>query len=301
MDGTVRFLISALLVCFLVSSTTLVAGDQSPTRQNFFSFGRKPDVAPFVVSVGGFKQICRSFNESLSCIRTHLKRCGSPLHPILFDLFTGEMQYLFNQFMCTENKQRKVFFEHGLCLRENVFATDRAIPCLNNYLLAFEHVQEAGSRLPMVLDDHPNSSSPSSPSNSSASASFSPTDWIRSICCAHQLKRQCTDKLARESCGPEAATAFDLFFEQIHFGFFTILCRPATAYDPESASCRAALPNRGQKPKGLRSGSAVSQLLVSYFPFNYVTVAKRKQIFDVYSRRLESEKSMGKPGENLVG
>lgn len=164
-----------------------------------------------------------------------------------------------------------VFFVHSECIRDHVFATDGAIPCLNNYLLAFEHVQEASS-VP-------------------GGGNFSLLDWARTVCCAHQMKRTCTNKLALDNCGSEAAEAFDIFFEQIHFGFFTMLCRPLTGLEPGSAACTRALPNRGQQPKGLRSTSAVSKMLVSYFPFNYVTEAKRSQIQARYRKRLQAKKT----------
>lgn len=165
-----------------------------------------------------------------------------------------------------------VFFVHSECIRDHVFATDGAIPCLNNYLLAFEHVQEASS-IP--------------------GGNFSLLDWARSVCCAHQTKRSCTNKLALDNCGSEAAEAFDIFFEQIHFGFFTMLCRPLTGLEPGSLECARALPNRGQQPKGLRSSSAVSKMLVSYFPFNYVTEAKRSQIQARYRKRLQAKTASG--------
>lgn len=171
------------------------------------------------------------------------------------------------------------FFAHVSCIREHVFAVDEAIPCLNNYLLAFEHIQEVNT----VKEGHVN-------------YNYSVTDWIRTVCCAHQTKRDCTKELAQRHCGNEAARAFDIFFEQMHFGFFATICR-RTELDPNSVQCVQALPTRGQQPKGLRSHSAVSKLLVSYFPFNYVTQSQRDLIHQLYRKRL-IEKEMSANAHN---
>ncbi len=126
-----------------------------------------------------------------------------------------------------------------------MIGVDDAIPCLNNYLLAFEHLVSEGEH-----------------------------EWRSTLCCAHKRKELCTDALALDHCGPEAREYFEIFFDKIHFGFFEIVCAN-TQFDPESDQCKKALPNAGQKPKALKSKSYISKMLYNFFPFNYVPIARR--------------------------
>ena len=180
----------------------------------------------------------------------HIKRCGTPLHRELFDLVTGQMQTRFRAFICEEGPKRQAYVAHGQCIYDNVIGVDDAIPCLNNYLLAFEHL--AG-------EDKP--------------------DWQSTLCCAHKRKELCTDALALEHCGTEAREYFEIFFDQIHFGFFEMVCSNGDQLDPNSEQCRKALPNADQKPKGLKSKSYISKMLYRFFPFNYVPTAKRGKYY----------------------
>ena len=127
---------------------------------------------------------------------------------------------------------------------------DEAIPCLNNYLLAFEHLATDGEH-----------------------------DWVATLCCAHKRKEICTDTLALDHCGQEASKYYEIFFDQIHFGFFELFCGDGDDLDPESEVCEKALPNAGQKPKGLKSKSYISKMLYRFFPFNYVPIAKRHKFW----------------------
>lgn len=87
-----------------------------------------------------------------------------------------------------------------------MFAVDDAINCLNNYLLAFEHVQTwTNGKL-----------------NSIKNNKHLIANWL---CSSNQ-----TNDLARRYCGIEAADAFNTFFEQIDFGFFTMFI-PIDGYD----------------------------------------------------------------------
>jgi len=139
------------------------------------------------------------------------------------------------------------YLKHGQCIYDNVIGVDDAIPCLNNYLLAFEHLASDGEH-----------------------------EWRSTICCAHKRKELCTDALAIDHCGSEAREYFEIFFDKIHFGFFDIVCAN-TDFKPDSEQCEKALPNAGQKPKGLKSKSYISKMLFNYFPFNYVPIAKRSK------------------------
>ena len=126
---------------------------------------------------------------------------------------------------------------------------DDAIPCLNNYLLAFEHLATGEGD----------------------------GDWQSTLCCAHKRKELCTDALALGNCGEEARKWFEVFFDQIHFGFFELVCSNGNETDVNSDVCRKALPNADLKPKGLKSKSYISKMLYKMFPFNYVPLAKRSK------------------------
>lgn len=125
---------------------------------------------------------------------------------------------------------------------------DEAIPCLNNYLLAFEHL-----------------------------ATDEPHDFIATICCAHMRKEKCTDQLARQHCGLETEKIFREFFNKIHFGFFSIFCWNRKDFQVDSELCKIEFPNAGTKPKTPKSKSSIAKMLYKNFPFNYIKLSKRKK------------------------
>ncbi|CAG2174808.1 unnamed protein product [Oppiella nova] len=156
------------------------------------------------------------------------------------------MQKRFRAFICQDGLERQTYVSHGQCIYENVIGVDAAIPCLNNYLLAFEHLATDGVH-----------------------------DWRSTLCCAHRRKELCTDALALDNCGPEARQKFEVFFDQIHFGFFEMVCSFGEELDPKSDQCVKAFPNADQEPRGLKSKSYISKMLYRFFPFNYVPMDKR--------------------------
>lgn len=215
--------------------------------KHFFAIGKRPDATELATTAVGLDQFCVAFNTTLDCIYGHFKRCGSPIHRELFDLATNDLQYRFREFVCDDGPLRQTYLKHGQCIHENVIGVDDAIPCLNNYLLAFEHLATPGEHR-----------------------------WHRTLCCAHIRKERCTDKLALTHCGDEAENSFRVFFDKMHFGFFSAVCPADTPYDPDSDLCREAFPNADHKPKANKSKSYVAKMLYNFFPFNYVPVAQRR-------------------------
>lgn len=170
------------------------------------------------------------------------------------------------------------YFKHAQCYREHVFAQDEAMPCLNNYLLGFEQIERTLSGGGKTQTE----------GDKSGETSF--MTWRNIVCCSHERKRECTRQLASKHCGKSAPEPFDSFFEQIHFGFFEILCNIGPIMKPDSQQCNTSpMPDWQAEPEGLQSHSAVSRLLVSYFPFNYVSLDKRNQIHQLY-RKLKLNK-----------
>lgn len=168
------------------------------------------------------------------------------------------------------------------------------MPCLNNYLLAFEHIERTLTTLISTTNDNKGAKL-----NSTSNEHNNIMTWRSIICCAHEKKRECTRTLSAQYCGPKSPEPFDRFFEQIHFGFFEILCTIGPIMKPSSTECNdQTMPNWNQAPKGLQSHSAVSRLLVTYFPFNYVSLEKRNQIHRLY-RKLKLQKLKNGNGVNV--
>src|SRR6218665_3495322 len=116
----------------------------------------------------------------------------------------------FNSFMCnTTNPRRMEFLQHSRCVRENVFAVDGVIPCLNQYLLGFEYIDTRFREHQQTTIDG---------SFNSSSKALRLSEYLGIICCAHERKRQCTKRIATDACGARTAELFDEFFENIHFG-----------------------------------------------------------------------------------
>ncbi|XP_054163790.1 uncharacterized protein LOC128961565 [Oppia nitens] len=226
---------------------------------NFFGIGKRPDATRLATTGPGLDQFCGGFNKTVECIYGHLKRCGTPLHRELFDLVTEQMQIRFRAFICDDGPQRQTYLKHGQCIHDNVIGVDNAIPCLNNYLLAFDHL-----------------------------ATSDTDDWFSTLCCAHKRKELCTDRLALDHCGSEARQYFEIFFDQIHFGFFEMVCGSDQHIDPQSERCHKALPNADQKPTGLKSDSAISRMLYRFFPFNYVPINRRNKFQSTINQTLNA-------------
>jgi len=209
--------------------------------------GKRKNPSVLIASNDGLNTICQAIKVDLSkCIKTFMKKCGSPLHRELVELVMEQMNSHVTKFCNEKNPDRKEFLKHSPCIHRKVFISpEYRTTCNNNFLATVD-----------ALD-----------------AQHADGDKTHSaVCCGYNTWHECTKKMVIHACGKEAHESFSSFIGGA-FGALPHMACPMEEYGMGSKSCSALPPPRsvGHTKAGKGKGhNKLTKWITSHLSFLFV-------------------------------
>ncbi|XP_054164088.1 uncharacterized protein LOC128961798 [Oppia nitens] len=197
-----------------------------------------PNPTIIITTTEGLDKICGTVDEVIKCIKSFIKRCGTPLQREVFDFVGQHFSQTIKQY-CNSGPIRENFLKHSVCIHNKVLATsEHKSNCNNNYLSALDFATNRTE-----IDEK-----------------------IDTLCCGHNSWEDCTDNMIGQSCGADSEKNFKMFIDKAFGGITTMIC-PRNFFPPTGVICKKSLPPRGTRAKGKADDNAITKYIASYFSF----------------------------------
>jgi len=168
----------------------------------------------------GLDKICGTFNDVIKCVKSFIRKCGTPLQRELFDFGAEYFVQTVKQF-CDIGPSRQKFLEYSPCIHNNVLCSQQyKSNCNNNYLAALEYSMNRTE-----VDER-----------------------IDTLCCGHNSWEDCSDVLISQSCGSEAQHSFNMFIQKVFGGLTTMIC-PRNVFPPTANICKKSFTSARNESK----------------------------------------------------
>lgn len=204
----------------------------------------------------------RTVKDDLSkCIKSYIKKCGTPLHREVADLIIDQVTNSVARFCEEKNPNRKgksarmrkilsnpnleitEFLKHSPCIHKKVLSgQEYKTTCNNNFLATVDQVDQSN-----VDGDKTHAT----------------------ICCGFNRWDSCTKKMVTKECGKEAYENFADFVGE-SFGTLTKMVCPNNMFATRSDVCKELLPKEGTVAKGKIGDNALTKYVTSLFSFLFV-------------------------------
>ena len=228
--------------------------------------GKRKDPSALIASNEGLNTICKTTRDDLTkCIKSYMKKCGTPLHREVTDLLTDQITNQVARFCDPKNPARgsewsnffpviyfylktifflfTAFLKHSPCMHKKVFSQNEyKTTCNNNFLATVDAVD-------------------------TQSVDGDKTHTM--ICCGFNRWDACTKKIVTKECGNEASNSYDGFIGE-SFGTIARMVCPVNLYNTKVSQCKAVLPKEGTIGKGQLGDNALTKYVTSLFSFLFV-------------------------------
>lgn len=206
--------------------------------------GKRKDPSALIATNEGLNTICKTTRDDLTkCIKSFIKKCGTPLHREVTDLLTDQITNQVARFCDPKNPARGIFLKHSPCMHKKVFSQDLyKTTCNNNFLATVDAVDTQN-----VDGDKTHTM----------------------ICCGFNRWDSCTKKIVIKECGKEAHDSYDGFVGE-SFGTIARMVCPVNAYSTKAEQCKAVLPKEGTVGKGQLGDNALTKYVTSLFSFLFI-------------------------------
>jgi len=210
------------------------------------SLGKGKDPTALIATSQGLDKICNTIrDETLKCIKTFAKKCGTPLHREVLDLVLDQITGRLNSFCKADNPDRLDFLKESPCIHKKVTSSEvYKKTCNNNFLASVDQIDDT------VTDKA--------------------DDSHARTCCGYATWFECTNKLIKEKCGENAIKNYKKFMGGV-MGTLTDMACPADLFPAESDQCQKLKPAPGTKPKGKVGDNALTKYVTSMFSFLFIT------------------------------
>lgn len=206
--------------------------------------GKRKEPSVLIASDSGLNTICKTVKDDLSkCIKSYVKKCGTPLHREVIDLVIDQVTNQVGRFCDPANPDRKEFLKHSPCMHKKVLSTEvYKTTCNNNFLATVDQIDDG-----RVNADN----------------------TYNTICCGYKRWDSCTKKLITKECGKEGYESFTTFIGE-SFGTLTHMACPKSQFSTKTEVCKDLLPTEGVKAKGKLGDNALTKYVTSLFSFLFI-------------------------------
>lgn len=206
--------------------------------------GKRKEPSVLIATNDGINTICKTIKEDLSkCIKSYIKKCGTPLHREVADLIIDQVTNSVARFCDDKNPNRKEFLKHSPCIHKKVLSgQEYKTTCNNNFLATVDRVDQQS-----VEGDKTHAT----------------------ICCGFNRWDSCTKKMVTKECGKEAYDNFSDFVGE-SFGTLTKMVCPNNMFATRTDICKELLPKEGTVAKGQIGDNALTKYVTSLFSFLFV-------------------------------
>lgn len=204
--------------------------------------GKRKQPSALIASNEGLNTICKAIKVDLTkCVKTFMKKCGTPLHREIADLIVDQMTGQLNRFCDEKNAERQEFLKHSPCMHKKVFSgAEYRTTCNNNFLATVDGIDNKRG----VDGDKTHTA----------------------VCCGYTTWHDCTKKMVEQQCGGEAYTQFTEFMGQAFANLPNLAC-PMDLYPPKSPTCAAVAPRANAKLGKGKGHNTLTKYLTSNLSF----------------------------------
>lgn len=209
------------------------------------ALGKRKDPSVLISNSDGLNTICKAIKDDLAkCVKSYVKKCGTPLHREVVDLVVDQVTVSIERFCDEKNPERAKFLKESPCIHKKVFSKDTyKTTCNNNFLATVDQID--------------------------AQEHTDPDVFHATICCGYNRWDSCTKKLITKECGKDAFETFSDFVGDA-FGTLTKMICPNTMFSQKKDICKDVLPKEHVKSKGKLGDNALTKYVVSLFSFLFV-------------------------------
>lgn len=217
-------------------------------------------VANVITTESGVNQFCSTVSSSVSCLKTYLRRCSTPLQREMFNFFSDQFTSRVDEF-CNSTNLKSQLLTHSPCIQSSVFNNQQyKATCVNDLLAAFDKGRQLVTGQRSINDVLT--------SISSLNDRIFASDALLDVsCCGFNRFTRCFQQRVDNSCGKDAVTAIDMFTSRT-FGVAMDKICPAKLFDVTGEKCRSILPTEGSKADlGTLNDNPFGKYVMQYLGF----------------------------------
>jgi hypothetical protein len=213
---------------------------------NIQKLGKGKDPTSIIATAKGLDRICKTIrDDTINCVKTYSKKCGSPLHRELLDLILDQIMGRLTKFCAKDNPDRSDFLKESPCIHKKVLSTEEYKKTCNNNFLAVANQLDTEK----VTDEQDSSHS--------------------RMCCGYRVWHRCTSKLIEQHCGAEAIKQYDNFMGGLTGTLSNMAC-PSDLFPIEGDECKKYTIVPGTIAKGKLGENAMTKYVTSLFSFMFI-------------------------------
>ena len=196
-------------------------------------------VADVITTESGVNQFCSTVSTSISCLKSYLRRCSTPLQREMFNFLSDQFSSRVDEF-CNSTSLKAQLLTHSPCIQSNVFNNKQyKETCVNDLLASFDKGRQ------LITGQKPTNDVLSS--ISSLSDQIFASDALLDVsCCGFNRFTECFQGRVDQSCGRDAVTAIDIFTSRTFGIAMGKICSPSL-FNVTSEKCHSILPAPGSK------------------------------------------------------
>ena len=186
----------------------------------------------------GLNEICSTVQETISCFKQYVERCGTPLQYELFDFTLEYFTKSIDKF-CKPGPERDAFLKHSPCAVEKVLGTQETKKTCNNPFLATIEKSDKNSSLDHRLD---------------------------SVCCSYNRWEDCLMTSIEKECGKDGRESIFNFLDKAFAGLIRMVCNH-DEFNYKLDKCKAVFAPDGVEVDLRTTDHPFLKYLASYFGF----------------------------------
>ncbi|XP_053213091.1 uncharacterized protein LOC128396520 [Panonychus citri] len=202
------------------------------------TYRNNTDTFKLLKDSNGFNEICSTVQDTISCFKLYVERCGTPLQYEFFDFALEYFTKSIDKF-CKPGEQREEFLKHSPCLVSKVLGTQEIKKKCNDPYLATIEKMDKNSSLDARLD---------------------------SVCCSHNRWEDCLLTSIEKECGKQGRESTFNFLDKAFAGLIRMVCNH-DEFDHKMDKCKAVFAPEGAQVDLRKSNHPVIKYLSSYFVF----------------------------------
>jgi len=212
---------------------------------NIQKLGKGKDPTSIIATSKGLDKICSTVrDDTIKCVKTYSKKCGTPLHRELLDLVLDQITSRMTKFCKGDNADRTEFLKESPCMHKKVLSTEEYKKgCNNNFLAVVDQMDDT------VVGQA-----------DSAHAR---------MCCGYLNWHHCTSGMIKDKCGDNAIKQYQNFMGGLTGTLSNMAC-PKDLFDINGAECKKLTPAPGTKSKGKLGENAMTKYVTSLFSFLFI-------------------------------
>lgn len=225
----------------------------------------KAEAGEIITSEPGINKFCSTVSTSVSCLKSYLRRCSTPLQRELFNFFTEQFSLRVDEF-CNSTSLKQQLLAHSPCIQSNVFTSrEYQSTCVNDLLAAFNSGRNLVTR--RFADPGALISSSVSESTDIENKIHTSDSLLDISCCGFNRFSSCFQERVERFCGKEAVAAIN-FFTSRTFGIGMDRMCPISLFSHESPTCKSILPMPGTEPNfGDLKDNPLGKYVMQYLGF----------------------------------